>query len=1022
MPPTVTAIVVAHRAPDDLQHCLDAVRAQTRPVETLVVVGASSDDAMTRVAATAHPDQLLSTGARVPFGAAVGAAVRALPEAVGAEEWLWLLAEDTVPESEALAELVDHVAVAPSVAVAGPKLVDGDEPSVIRELGLSMTPFGSSVVLVEDELDQGQHDRTSDVLGVPAAGTLIRRSVWDTLGGFDPGLPVVDDGLDLGVRARLAGHRVTAVPSARVASFATGVSAPVRTPGLAGRHRQHRQRRAAQLHRRMVYAPAFWVFFHWLTLVPLAVWRSLGLLLSKQPGFIGGEFGAAFGTAFGGSGIRPARRAIARTRTVKWRAVDPLRVSFAEVRHMRAVKREASLVRQHGERGEFDFFTGGGAWVVLAAAIVSLAIFAPLLGADQLAGGGLLPLSELHALWSNVGYGWRDIGAGFVGAADPFTAVLAVLGTVTFWQPSFSLVLLWFAAMPLAALGAWFLSTRVTHRPVLRAVFAMLWAVAPMLFDALQQGRPAAVALHVLLPWLFFAGTAARRKWAAGAATALLAAAVAACAPSLIPALAVLWVIGLLMAGRGIARVLIAPIPTIALFAPLAWEQFLRGTPLAVFADPGVPLAGSSAHPLHLALGFSDGSLGSWQTIAASLGMPGVVPSAVVPILMAPLAILALLALFLRGTIRAALCLVAALLGFVTAILAVHVAVSASGAYAVTLWPGAGLDLYWLGLIAAATMALVALGRFAALPAAITVVFALVAVTPLAIALPLGRSAVSASGAALPAYVDAQAQARPRIGTLVLTPQSDGALAADLVRGTGMTLDDQSTLNSTRPHLTPGEKGIATLAGNLASQSGLDESELLKKYGVSFVLLSTTAGDGASPASATLARAETALAGNPRLTQVAATDNALLWSVPGQESVVAVPANAGGVQRVLILLAQIIVFGLTLLLALPTGRTERGTLRRLTVKQLTALPRRPEPGEEAEPPADPETTTDPGTASDPQAVPDVSGTPTGPVPRASTAEPATGDAEPEPVDSSTESAPEAPNAPAMPAEGARDAQ
>ncbi|GAB3608548.1 hypothetical protein GCM10027414_06730 [Humibacter ginsengiterrae] len=935
MPPTVTAILVAHRGSEHLRRSLDALASQTRPVDSLVVIGVSSDDATTAEAAAASPDQLLASTEKLPFPTALGVAARVVPPATSDDEWLWFLGQDTAPEPDALAHLIDTVAVSPSVAIAGPKLVDWDEASVIRELGLSMTRLGTTIVPVEDEFDQAQHDRTSDMLGVPAAGMLIRHSVWERLGGFDPALPAFDTGLDLCVRARLAGHRVVIVPGARVASAGDGVSVQPRTPRGRQRRRQHRLRRAAQLHRRMTYAPAFALVFHWLSLVPLAVIRSLGFLLGKQPGAIGGEFAAAFATAFGGSHIGQARNALKRARTVKWKAIAPLRIPRVEVRRMRALRREASLVRQHGERRELNFFSGGGAWVVLAVALMSVALFAPLLGSSQLGGGGLLPLNDIGTLWANLGYGWRDIGIGFAGAADPFTAVLAVLGSLTFWQPSFAIVLLWFAALPLAALGAWFLSTRLTHRAVLRATFAIVWALAPMLFDALQHGRPAAVIVHILLPWLFFAGTAARRSWATAATTGILAAAVLACAPLLAPALLVVWVIGSALAGRGVVRVLLVPIPALALFAPLVVQQVMRGTPLAVFADPGLPVAAATAHPLHVALGFSDGDLGGWQTLAGVFGFSGMIPSIVVPILMAPVAILALLSLFLRGTIRATLCLVGALLGFVTAIIATHVSLSTQGSAAVPLWPGTALSLYWLGLIAAATMALVALGRFAIVPATVTVAFVAVAIAPLAIAVPLQTSAIVPGPAtALPAYATAQAQTHPRIGTLRLSPQSNGSLGAQLVHGQGATLDEQSTLSATSRGLTADERRLATLAGNLTSTSGMDASSLLKHFGVSFVLLDTGAGEGLSPASATQSRAETALDSNPLLTQVASTDDSVLWSVPAQTHSVPIPPDAGGWERLVALIALGVVFGLTLLLALPTGRTERGTLRRPTAAEV----------------------------------------------------------------------------------------
>jgi hypothetical protein len=215
------------------------------------------------------------------------------------------------------------------------------------------------------------------------------------------------------------------------------------------------------------------------------------------------------------------------------------------------------------------------------------------------------------------------------------------------------------------------------------------------------------------------------------------------------------------------------------------------------------------------------------------------------------------------------------------------------------------------------------------------VAFVAVAVAPLAIAVPLQTSAISAGATdALPAYATAQAQTHPRIGTLRLAPQQDGSLGAQLLHGKGETLDDQSTLSATSRVLTPDERKLATLAGNLTSTSGLDASSLLKHFGVSFVVLQTSAGEGLSPASATQLRAETALDSNPLLTQVASTDDSVLWSVPKQRQSVPIPPDAGGWVRLVVLVALGIVFGLTLLLALPTGRTERGTLRRPTAAEV----------------------------------------------------------------------------------------
>src|SRR5690554_100803 len=325
----VTVVLVARNGEDYLERTVAALAAQTRTPDAVIAVDVASGDRSTQLLGKANPAQLVGAGDKSSFGDAIAIGLRgAQPgDAESDNEWLWLLAHDSAPEPRALQQLLAAVEIAPSVAIAGPKLMRWDKPDIIAEFGESMTRFGASMPLVENELDQAQHDVSDDVLGVAAQGMLVRRSLWTRLGGFDPGLPTVDSGLDFSIRARLAGFRVVLVPGARIAS-AGG-------PELFGRRSISTSKRAsitrsAQLHRRLVYAPAAALFFHWLSLVPLAVLRSLGALLAKRPGVIGGEFGAAFraatctapgrsdgirslrcgcrGRMFGNDGLRRAKR------------------------------------------------------------------------------------------------------------------------------------------------------------------------------------------------------------------------------------------------------------------------------------------------------------------------------------------------------------------------------------------------------------------------------------------------------------------------------------------------------------------------------------------------------------------------------------------------------------------------------------------------------------------------------------------------------------------------------------------
>ena len=917
MQQTVTAIVVARAAGDHLERTLQALASSTRRPDSVIVIGRGDVQDAARAASRTLPVSYLEARDRLGFPAAIAAAARTLSPPRSGDEWLWLLSQDTAPEPAALERMLAVGETSPSVALAGPKLVEWDDRTRIRDFGVTMTRFGRAVPLVEGELDQAQHDGLSDVLGVASAGMLVRHAVWLQLGGLDQGLPVVDGGLDLSVRARLTGHRVVLAPTARVALGDDGVAAPKRTTFVGTTRQLVRQRRVAALHRRMAWAPAAALPFHWLSLVPLALLRSLLWLVAKRPQAIPDEFAAAVIVAFGGSPVGAIRRGIRQTKTVGWGVIAPLRLPLAELRRRQALQREALLMLSRGEKPDAAFFGGGGGWVALVALAVNVGMFLTLLGSSTVGGGGLLGLSPLPQLWQGVGWGWQEAGTGFWGAGDPFGAVLAVLGSITFWQPSFALVLLWLTAMPIAAIGAWLLASRVTPRHGLRAVLALAWAFSPVLLVDLQAGRPAAVILHLLLPFLGYAAWSARRSWAASGVTAILAAAAAACAPSLIPALALAWLVWLATSGRDALRIAGIPIPAVALFWPLVWQAAQSGNWLRILADPGPPTASAPATPWQLLLGDPAGGFLGWSQLAAAIGVPDRVVPIVLTALVAPLAVLALLGLFRGGSWRSAAGVLGALLGLATAAIAAHVVLETSGASPVALWTGPALSFMWLGLVVAATAGLDTLRRRATVPGWIAATCALIAILPLVAALPLGRSVVVPTAAGLPAYVQAAAQQQPRLATLAIDVQPDGAFAARLVHGGAATLDAQSTLAATAPP-SADDAAIAQLTGNLVTTSGYDASAVLAQYGIRFVLVD----EGAQPSDAALAAgrgAGAALDGNADFAQAAQTATGTLWAATQPVAPAPVPPQAGGLSRPLVLVVLGIVFGYALLLSLPTG-------------------------------------------------------------------------------------------------------
>ena len=939
----VVAILVAQSAGEHFATTLRALTAQTRLADDVIVVdnGSSGIDAID--AKVAHPFQVVATGGRVSFGEAVACATRVTNVAALSADALWLLGQDSAPTPTALENLLGALEVSRSRGIVGPKQYDADEyelgkPGTIVECGMSMSPLGTTINLVDSELDQGQYDTMSDVLAVGANGMLVRESVWRTVGGFDPGLPDVDDALDFCIRARLTGQLVAVVPSAAVLTSGDGITAPPRVTNDRERRRDARIRRRAELYRRMVYARGIAPFLTWLTLVPWAIVRMLGQLLAKRPGFAPGELFAALSVAFSFSALSRSRSTLRRQRTAPWSSLQRLLLTSVEVRRRRALYREQLRLLREGEKRALFFFSGGGAWTVGFLAAVSFAILLPLVGATALGGGGIVPVGHgLVDMWVHTGFGWRPGTPALVGPADPFTMVMALLGTLTWWHPSFSLVVVWFAAIPLAGCGAWMFVARLTERPVIRSFAAVAYGLAPTLLIGLTEGRPGAVLAHIMLPWLCFAGLRASRSWSASAAASLLFAGVTACAPSLAPALLIVWVGALVLNGRPTARLATIPLLGAALFAPLLIVQCLRATPLALLSDPGIVLPSAVIPAWHTVLGIPSPGLGGW--LDASNAIPlgsNIVAGAIVTILVGALVTLAIVGLFSAQRMRAQRAWVVMLLGLVTAVSASTVRFAFDGPIPIATWSGNGVSLAWLALVVASASGLAVVRRMRLYPAVAGMLAVIVLAMPLASSFYVGRTVVHASDdRVFPAYVSALSATDARIGTIVLTASTDGGIDSSLQRGLGPTLTSTSTLVSTNTVATESLTEFADLVGNLVSSSGSDSNDALRALGVGFVLLTppqaAPTGDVTAEAQDADSRATSALRDNSALEQVGVTDVGLLWRIPNLDPSVVdnlYPASATQPWRFIVGAIQISMLLLTLLLAIPTGTLPAASSRR----------------------------------------------------------------------------------------------
>lgn len=916
----VHAIIVARPGPSSraqLLRTLDALSLQTtRPDAITLVVCGDGKSARESEAVARSVEGIIEARSSTSFAEAVELAYpRVLPGTA-----VWVLAHDTAPAPAALAQLAGALERSPSAAFAAPKLVNSDSDRELVSLGISMTALGRSVELAAGELDQGQHDGVDDALGSDIRGILIRGAVREAL-KIDRALAGADEGLDLGVRARLGGGRVVLAPAARVLVSPDG---PAALPQ--GASRRAFVTRLAQLHRRLAYAPALVVPLHWLLMLPLALWRSITHLVGKRPAEVLPEWGAALTAMARFGAVARSRARIKSFRTSTFSAITPLRVTQSQLRRR--------LDDGHGsERGavsELHFFGGGGAWAVLAALVVSVASFTSLLAWPVLGGGGLLPLREtVSALWADAAWGVRSIGSGVIGPADPFAGVLAVLGSLWAGAPSFALVLLWILALPLAVLGGWFAATRLTDRSGLRLFGGLAWALSPTFLTALVEGRPAAVLVHLLLPWLFHTALVAHRSWGAAGAASIVLAAVLACSPSLAPAVVVLWLVAVAFSlarasVHGAVRLLWVLIPAAALFAPLVIWQLQHGTGWALLADPGASWLGDTVPAtaegrLALAGGFPTPDLAGWMDVLAP-------PIAVwAPLLCAPIALLAVLSAIAPRWRAGVTTLIVVLAGLATAFVSVGIMVTFVNGTPVAVWPGTGLSLAWLGVVGGAVITLetaITLPRLRGISATIALGTLIVCAVPALTAAHTGRSNLTDGPATtLPAFIAAEARGDEQLGTLVLTPTSEGSLGVDVVWGESDTLGARSTILSTASE--PVGDDLSELAVDLITARSFDAAGTLAENSISFVLLDSGTEGESDAARSLRVGAVTALDQRAGFVKAGETDKGTLWRLESPAEAREGMTLAERSFAHLVAAVQIGVLLAAVLLAIPTRASRR---------------------------------------------------------------------------------------------------
>ena len=536
----VTAIVVTHDGVTWLSEVVASLSSQKHKVDQIIAVDNGSIDGSVKLLTNAGIE-VIKKSRRNGFGAAVAAAVAKLPPAdneSNQQEWLWILHDDCAPDRYALAKLLEAVVARPQVGIAGPKILGWYDRKHILEAGISITENGTRWTALEDrEHDQGQHDEIKDVLAVSTAGMLIKRSLFEELGGFDPSLELFRDDIDLGWRAHIAGHSVVCVGEA-ILYHAEAASSERRSVDV----RDAILHRPLLLDRRnaafVLLANSSWWILPWVAIQLLftSIGRSIIYLLAKLPGYAADEIAAVGLLIFKPADLIKSRRYRKSSKVLTARVITPFipsrgvqirsiveRISSSLVNAFKPNRADGEITRakNYSDIGVIDEsfdeieYAPSKSFSKIRSLVkqplllgILLTLFISLLYSRNRFGslsGGALAVSPASAfeLISSYVNSWHLVGLGSSAPAPAWIPIIGIASFVTAANPQSFIAGLFFLTPTLLFVLSYRTARRYSLTKYSSFFVAFIYAFSPATLTAINQGRLGTIVIALLLPGLF---------------------------------------------------------------------------------------------------------------------------------------------------------------------------------------------------------------------------------------------------------------------------------------------------------------------------------------------------------------------------------------------------------------------------------------------------------------------------------------------------------------------------------------
>ena len=215
--PKVYIITLNWNGKDDTMECVQSLKKLNYPNFQIVVVDNGSTDGSVSMLKAEYPSLTIIENGQEFSGYAEGFNAGLRYAAREGADYFLIVNNDTSVDPNMLNELVSEAEQDCRIGFVSGKVYFYNESNRLQGIGAKSHPlFIRGELLGYEKLDQGQYDEIQEFDFVDDVFLLVRRAVFEEVGGYDPAFFLMYEETDWCVRVRRAGFRIIYNPKAKI--------------------------------------------------------------------------------------------------------------------------------------------------------------------------------------------------------------------------------------------------------------------------------------------------------------------------------------------------------------------------------------------------------------------------------------------------------------------------------------------------------------------------------------------------------------------------------------------------------------------------------------------------------------------------------------------------------------------------------------------------------------------------------------------------------------------------------------